>query len=87
MPKTSRSKTVRSKTTKVAAKKKKVSASKKPLLKVYVAERETFFQSNPYIRVLLGLFIVSFAILIGTMYYNKAVLADVYRYLNFESQY
>lgn len=40
----------------------------------YCRERDHFYVSHPLIRPLLGLLIVSFAVAIGLLYYNKTVV-------------
>ena len=37
----------------------------------YLRQRQAFYQRHPHIRVLLGIFIVVFAMAIGVLLYNK----------------
>ena len=59
------------------AKKKKTTKSKTttkaktaPKKHWYLHQRDHFFENHPSARILLGLFIVAFAIFIGKYYYN-----------------
>jgi hypothetical protein len=58
-------------------KKKKTAATSKKSLSAwdkYCRERDAFYISHPMIRPLLGVLIVSFAVAIGLLYYNKTVV-------------
>lgn len=54
---------------------KKSSSSKgNSLLAEYCRQRDKFYEDHPRARVLLGLLIVSFAMALGVLYYNKNIV-------------
>ncbi|MEO8580982.1 MAG: hypothetical protein ABI425_00200 [Patescibacteria group bacterium] len=65
-------------------KKNRTSSRNNALVHHYVEQRDEFYKTHPRIRVLLGLLIVSFAMAIGILYYNKTL---VYIGLTLDSEY
>ncbi len=73
------------KTKKPVARQRKISPTKhSSFMSEYFRQRDRFFETHRYARVLLGVLIISFAMAIGVLYYNKTI---VFIGLSLEQQY